>query len=351
MHGIVTSYQQVASSAAAPRRGSSRDAFVIFDELHHAADDRAWGAAIRQAFGGAAPPARALGHAVPLRHARDPVRRLRRRRGRARLRVRLRRRARGPRASCGPSTSRARTAAWSGRRPTARSTRRPSTTALDAARGEPAAAHGAVARGRVAADACCARRTRGSREVRREQPNAGGLVIATDQEHARGHRRRCCGRASARRRASSPRTTRSARPGSPRSPRGRTRGSSRCAWSRRASTSRACASASTRRRRRPSSSSARRSAASCAGRAACRASARGSSSRTTRGCACMRPASPSSAATRCAATRRTEPERDEATRAARARRADVALRRHLGGRDGRDASARRRRPRRARRPR
>src|SRR3954451_21128064 len=50
MHGIVTSYQQVASSASLLRR-VSRDAFVVFDELHHAADERAWGAAIQEAFG------------------------------------------------------------------------------------------------------------------------------------------------------------------------------------------------------------------------------------------------------------------------------------------------------------
>jgi superfamily II DNA or RNA helicase len=50
MHGIVTTYQQVASSAELLSR-LARDAFVVFDELHHAADDRAWGAAIQQAFG------------------------------------------------------------------------------------------------------------------------------------------------------------------------------------------------------------------------------------------------------------------------------------------------------------
>jgi superfamily II DNA or RNA helicase len=50
MHGIVTSYQQVASSATTLAR-LSRDAFVILDELHHAGDDRAWGAAIQIAFG------------------------------------------------------------------------------------------------------------------------------------------------------------------------------------------------------------------------------------------------------------------------------------------------------------
>lgn len=49
MHGIVTTYQQVATSAAVLRQVST-DAFVIFDEIHHAADDRAWGDSIRAAF-------------------------------------------------------------------------------------------------------------------------------------------------------------------------------------------------------------------------------------------------------------------------------------------------------------
>ena len=49
MHGIVTTYQQVASSAAVLGR-LSEGAMVVFDELHHAADERAWGAAIRHAF-------------------------------------------------------------------------------------------------------------------------------------------------------------------------------------------------------------------------------------------------------------------------------------------------------------
>jgi superfamily II DNA or RNA helicase len=49
MHGVVTTYQQVATSAPV-LRGLARNAFVIFDELHHAADDRAWGDAVRQAF-------------------------------------------------------------------------------------------------------------------------------------------------------------------------------------------------------------------------------------------------------------------------------------------------------------
>ncbi|MGK2958258.1 MAG: DEAD/DEAH box helicase [Acidimicrobiales bacterium] len=49
MHGVITTYQQVASSAPI-LRGLASDAFVIFDEIHHAADDRAWGDSIRYAF-------------------------------------------------------------------------------------------------------------------------------------------------------------------------------------------------------------------------------------------------------------------------------------------------------------
>jgi len=53
MHGVVTTYQQVATSAAA-LAPLARDAFVVFDEIHHAGDDRAWGESVLQAFGGAA---------------------------------------------------------------------------------------------------------------------------------------------------------------------------------------------------------------------------------------------------------------------------------------------------------
>ncbi|CAN5797324.1 DEAD/DEAH box helicase [soil metagenome] len=49
MHGIVTTYQQVASSATVLRE-VARDAFVVFDEIHHAGDDRAWGDSVRRAF-------------------------------------------------------------------------------------------------------------------------------------------------------------------------------------------------------------------------------------------------------------------------------------------------------------
>jgi superfamily II DNA or RNA helicase len=49
MHGLVTTYQQVATAAPA-LRGIARDAFVVFDEVHHAAEDRAWGDSLRLAF-------------------------------------------------------------------------------------------------------------------------------------------------------------------------------------------------------------------------------------------------------------------------------------------------------------
>ncbi|HUP87310.1 MAG TPA: DEAD/DEAH box helicase [Acidimicrobiales bacterium] len=71
MHGVVTTYQQVASCAPV-MRSLATNAFVIFDELHHAADDRAWGDAVRTAFETAArrlalsgTPFRSDTHSIP----------------------------------------------------------------------------------------------------------------------------------------------------------------------------------------------------------------------------------------------------------------------------------------------
>ena len=50
MHGIIVTYQQVSMQPTA-LRGIAQGAFVIFDELHHAGDERAWGDGIRLAFG------------------------------------------------------------------------------------------------------------------------------------------------------------------------------------------------------------------------------------------------------------------------------------------------------------
>jgi superfamily II DNA or RNA helicase len=51
-HGLVTTYQQVAVSVEA-LVPLARDAFVVLDEVHHAGDERAWGDAVAATFGGA----------------------------------------------------------------------------------------------------------------------------------------------------------------------------------------------------------------------------------------------------------------------------------------------------------
>lgn len=56
VHGIVTTYQQVASSPGSLRQIAYREAqggagaMVILDEIHHAGDERSWGSAVREAF-------------------------------------------------------------------------------------------------------------------------------------------------------------------------------------------------------------------------------------------------------------------------------------------------------------
>lgn len=49
MHGIVVTYQQVATNPGALRQHAER-CLVVLDELHHAGDERAWGDAVRVAF-------------------------------------------------------------------------------------------------------------------------------------------------------------------------------------------------------------------------------------------------------------------------------------------------------------
>jgi superfamily II DNA or RNA helicase len=49
MHGIVVTYQQVAANPDALRPVSA-DAFVVFDEIHHAGEERAWGDGLLWAF-------------------------------------------------------------------------------------------------------------------------------------------------------------------------------------------------------------------------------------------------------------------------------------------------------------
>jgi len=49
MHGVVVTYQQVAADPR-PLRGPADDAFVVLDEVHHAGTERAWGDAVWTAF-------------------------------------------------------------------------------------------------------------------------------------------------------------------------------------------------------------------------------------------------------------------------------------------------------------
>jgi superfamily II DNA or RNA helicase len=49
VHGVVTTYQQVAASPD-PVRSLAAGALVVLDEIHHAGDERAWGDAVRRAF-------------------------------------------------------------------------------------------------------------------------------------------------------------------------------------------------------------------------------------------------------------------------------------------------------------
>ena len=171
---------------AANLRPIATDAFVIFDELHHAGDDRAWGDGIRLAFDGGGPPAGAVGHAVPVRHHVDPVRPLRRlRRGQLRLRVRLRRGAhRRWRRAAGLLPPRS-TATWSGSAPTAPSTRARSTTRSTRL----ARASDSAPRCRSPASGCrpCStRRTSSSPPSGHHSPTPAGSIIAIDHEHAKG---------------------------------------------------------------------------------------------------------------------------------------------------------------------
>ncbi|CAN0270245.1 unnamed protein product, partial [Phaeothamnion confervicola] len=51
VHGLVTTYQQVATADTAKKlRAVANDAVVILDEVHHAGDERAWGDSVKTAF-------------------------------------------------------------------------------------------------------------------------------------------------------------------------------------------------------------------------------------------------------------------------------------------------------------
>ena len=183
LHGIVTSYQQVAASPEAVAR-IGEDAFVVFDELHHAADDRAWGAAIQAAFANASrrlalsgTPFRSDTRAIPfVRYDGDEaVPDFEYSYGDALADRRVVRPVYFPRTNghmewAAPDGS-LHSATFDDPLSAARASERLRTAlSLD---GEwlPTVLQSAVERLGM---------------IRREQPDAGGLIVATDQEHARG---------------------------------------------------------------------------------------------------------------------------------------------------------------------
>lgn len=70
MHGIVVTYQQVASSDGSLRRWAD-DGFIVLDEIHHAGTDRAWGGGVATAFEPAAHRLSLSG--TPFRSDEDPI--------------------------------------------------------------------------------------------------------------------------------------------------------------------------------------------------------------------------------------------------------------------------------------
>ena len=183
MHGIVTTYQQVASSATLLSR-LARDAFVVFDELHHAADDRAWGAAIQQAFGDSGrrlalsgTPFRSDTRAIPFvsYHGDEAVPDFEYSYGDALSDRRV------VRPVYFPSTNGH--MEWSAPNGSVHSAT--FDDHLDAARGGQRLRTALSLDGEWLPTVLRAAHERLT-TVRAEQPDAGGLVIATDQEHARG---------------------------------------------------------------------------------------------------------------------------------------------------------------------
>jgi len=183
MHGIVTSYQQVAASPALVARLAA-DAFVVFDELHHAADERAWGTAIQAAFADASrrlalsgTPFRSDTRAIPfVRYSGDEaVPDYEYSYGDALTDRRVVRPVYFPRTNghmewAAPDGS-LHAATFDDSLNAARASERLRTALSLEGEWLPTVLRSAVERLGM---------------IRREQPDAGGLVIATDQEHARG---------------------------------------------------------------------------------------------------------------------------------------------------------------------
>ncbi|HUY30185.1 MAG TPA: DEAD/DEAH box helicase [Acidimicrobiales bacterium] len=183
MHGVVTTYQQVATAAGALSR-IARGAFVVLDEVHHAGEERAWGEALQTAFCSArrrlslsGTPFRSDTRSIPfVRYEYEEARPdFEYGYGEALAERRVVRPVYFPRTNghmeWASADGQVHAASFDDALATTRANERLRTALSLEGQWLPevlAAAHGRL------------------RDVRRSQPDAGGLVIATDQEHARG---------------------------------------------------------------------------------------------------------------------------------------------------------------------
>lgn len=183
MHGVVTTYQQVAT-AAVPLARIARGAFVVLDEIHHAGEDRAWGESLQIAFGGAhrrlslsGTPFRSDTRSIPfVRYELDEARPdYEYGYGEALAERRVVRPVYFPRTKGYME--------WSA--PDGRVHAATFDEALDVARANQRLRTALSLEGQWLPEVLVAAHARLC-EVRKSQPDAGGLVIAMDQEHARG---------------------------------------------------------------------------------------------------------------------------------------------------------------------
>ena len=270
--GVALTYAQVASKPQLHgRRTDDVPTLVILDEIHHGGDARSWGDGIREAFEGATRRLSLTG--TPFRSDTNPIPFVRYEMGADGILRRPRtsatgsrgaaRRRRAPRCSSSPTAARCAGAP----RP---ATRWPPGSASRSPRTRPPrpGAPRSTQRG-SGCRRCSPPPTSGSARCAATCPMPVGWSSPRTRPPLVRTPASCA--------ASPVRTPRSWCPTTP----GRVRASSRsrrapragwspCGWSRRGSTSRGCASASTRRRPRPRCSSPRRSAGSCGPGAAVR---------------------------------------------------------------------------------
>ena len=176
VHGIVTTYQQVASNL---RSGRCARSMVVLDEIHHAGDERAWGESVRRAFE-VAPRRLACRARLPV--GRSPSRSSATS-GTSRADFSTATPARSPTADRAAVYFPASTGSWSGS---------PDGSAQAAAfddpldRPERAALRTALSLDGEWLPTVLVQADERLRALRRSHPEAGGLVIAADQDHAQG---------------------------------------------------------------------------------------------------------------------------------------------------------------------